>query len=166
LKHLKTEYSYRQVPLSLRAVEALESLPRRIDGRQLVFAAAEGGHLNLGNFRRRDWYPALVACGFVHCPHNPRHPAKREGRRYICQQPDCGAAGLAHRIYDLRHTFASWSLAGGATIFELSRFMGASPRVIELYYGHLVRESAVSFRDKLDAYATVAAEAAEAARGR
>jgi len=47
----KTTGSHRQVPLTGRALAALERLSARIDG--LLFVAPEGGPHNLDNFRRR-----------------------------------------------------------------------------------------------------------------
>jgi integrase len=49
----KTEGSLRTVVLQQRAIDALQSLPRPIDSRTLVFPAPEGGVINLCNFRRR-----------------------------------------------------------------------------------------------------------------
>jgi hypothetical protein len=37
-------------------------VPPRLDTK-LLFPAAEGGHINLDNWRTRDWYPALEAAG-------------------------------------------------------------------------------------------------------
>jgi hypothetical protein len=52
------------------------------------------------------------------------------------------AAGLPHwRIYDMRHTFATWSLAAGMSIFTLSRRKGTSVRMIDATYSHLVRDA-------------------------
>jgi integrase len=64
------------------------------------------------NFTRRDWHPALEAAGV-----DPR------------------------RAYDLRHSFASNALAAGISLYELSRFMGASVRVLEMHYAHLVPDA-------------------------
>ena len=37
------------------------------------------------------------------------------------------AAGLEHRSsYALRHTFATFGIAAGVSLFELARFMGTS----------------------------------------
>jgi integrase len=123
VKEPKTERSRRRVPLTTRAGIALDSLPRRIDTR-LLFPGALGGPLDFHNFARRDWHPALEAAGV------PRR-----------------------RVYDLRHTFASEALAAGVSLYELSRFMGASVRVLEMHYAHLVDSAEDAARVKLDARA-------------
>jgi integrase len=106
----KTPNSRRQVPLSPRALAALDQLSARLDTR-LLFPAPGGGLLNLDNWRRRVWRPAIVASGVS-------EPA---------------------RIYDLRATYASNQLAAEVSEFELARLMGTSGRMIEKHYGTLVQ---------------------------
>jgi hypothetical protein len=58
------------------------------------------------------------------------------------------------RIYDLRHTFATFALRACISTFELSRYMGASLTMIDRHYGHLARdgrEHAIRLLDTLNA---------------
>jgi integrase len=123
VKEPKTERSRRRVPLTARATAALDTIPLRIDTR-LVFASPSGRVIDMHNFARRDWHPALEAAGLT-----PR------------------------RVYDLRHSFASNALAAGISLYELSRYMGASVRVLEMHYAHLINDAEETARAKLDAHA-------------
>ena len=118
----KTRASIREVPLTRAASVALDTVPARLD-RPLLFAAPEGGPLNLDNFRKRVWSPAIDAAG-VNKPATP---------------------------YDLRDTFASNALAAGVTVFELARVMGTSVRMIERHYGALLDGAHAAIADRLDA---------------
>ena len=92
----------------------------------LLFPADSGGYLDLHNFRNRDWKPAQLAAGI--------EPLRR--------------------IYDLRHTFATFALRAGISTFDLSRYMGASLTMIDRHYGHLARdgrEHAIRLLDSLNA---------------
>jgi integrase len=119
----KTERSRRRVPLTDRAKAALAEIPPRLDSR-IVFAAPEGGHLNLDSWRFREWTPALEAAGV-----RQRGP------------------------YHLRHSFAAEALAGGVSIFELSRLMGTSVTMIDRVYGHLAHDSEGAILARLNARA-------------
>jgi integrase len=125
LKCPKTEASRRAVPLQTIALEAIE---RQESSRQssLVFAAERAGYLDLHNFRNREWKPAQLAA---------------------CIEP-------LRRIYDLRHTFATFALRAGISTFDLSRYVGASLTMIDRHYGHLARdgrEHAIRLLDELSA---------------
>jgi len=111
LKCTKTEASVRAVPLQAIALAALEQLPADTNS-ALLFPSARGGHLDLHNFRNRDWKPAQLAAGIT--------PLRR--------------------VYDLRHTFATFALRAGISTFDLSRYMGASLTMIDRHYGHLARD--------------------------
>ncbi|MGH2941933.1 MAG: site-specific integrase [Solirubrobacteraceae bacterium] len=92
----------------------------------ILFPAAAGGRIDINNFRSREWAPALKAAGIEH-----------------------------RRIYDMRHTFATWSLAAGMGIFTLARRMGTSVKMIDATYGHLAQDAEDQDRGLLDAYDAV-----------
>jgi integrase len=113
------------VPLQTIALEAIE---RQLLGAcsPLVFPAERGGYLDRHNFRKREWKPAQLAAGI--------EPLRR--------------------IYDLRHTFATFALRAGISTFDLSRYMGASLTMIDRHYGQLARdgrEHAIRLLDELSA---------------
>jgi integrase len=87
-----------------------------------VFPNSVGGRVDTNNWRSREWAPALRAAGIVH-----------------------------RRIYDMRRTFATWSLTAGMSIFTRSRRMSTSVQMIDQTYGHLARDADDYDRGLLDA---------------
>ncbi len=125
LKCTKTEASRRAVPLQAIALDAIERQPPSRHN-PLLFPGERGGYLDLHNFRDHHWKPAQRAAGI--------EPLRR--------------------IYDLRHTFATFALRAGISTFDLSRYMGASLTMIDRHYGHLARdgrEHAIRLLDELSA---------------
>jgi integrase len=111
IKYPKTAMSYRSVPLQALAIDALAQLPAG-GGSDLVFPAPQGGYFDLHNFRNRYWKAAQVEAGV--------RPVRR--------------------VYDLRHTFATFALRAGVPMLDVSRFMGTSLSMIDRHYGHLARD--------------------------
>ena len=128
VKTPKTDASRRSVPLSARAVQALAHARAATDPRNAgdspIFCDSRGGHIDLDNWRRREWAPACDAAGI--------------GRR---------------RIYDLRHTAISDWLAAGLSVFEVSRYAGTSLAMISTVYGHLTFGALDTAATRLDAHA-------------
>jgi integrase len=106
----------------LRA-KVVEALERMPHRAGILFPASEGGRVDINNWRYRSWTPSLKAAGIEH-----------------------------RRPYDLRHTYASWSLAAGVDIFTLARRMGTSVKMIDATYGHLIAGADVYERELLDAF--------------
>ncbi|MDP9262420.1 MAG: site-specific integrase [Actinomycetota bacterium] len=128
VKNTKTRLSTRAVPLQAIGLEALDRLPRSES--PLLFPNSRGGHIDFRNFGPRQWKRAQVAAGIEPLRH----------------------------LYDLRHTYATFALRAGVSVFAVSRFMGSSIAMIDRHYGHLARDSrahAVSLLDALAVERTV-----------
>jgi integrase len=132
----KTRGSVRDVPLTKRALQALDRMPARIT--RILLANEHGERIDLYNFRRGEWRPAVEAAAIA-------EPA---------------------RIYDLRSTFASNALAANVTVFELAKIMGTSVRMIEKHYGALIGGAHAGIAGRLDALeASLEAEPSRGERG-
>jgi hypothetical protein len=61
---------------------------------------------------------------------------------------------VLRRVYDLRHTLATFALRAGISTFDLSRYMGTSLAMIDRHYGHLARDGREHAIKLLDGYRT------------
>lgn len=130
VKTTKTVGSLRTVPLQDIAMHALQQMPSG-GPNDLLIPAPDGGYFDLHNFRTRVWNPGQGEA-LVH----PRR-----------------------RIYDLRHTFATFALAAGISTFDLSRYMGTSLTMIDRHYGHLAKDARAHAIHLLDTHANKSVDA-------
>ncbi len=119
----KTAGSVRSIPLRKVVLEAIDAMPPRIDTLALI-PAVRGGYIDIERFRHRDWTPALRAAGLEH-----------------------------RRIYDCRHTFATWAIEDGIPLWHLATIMGTSVVQIEDTYARWARSAPThALRAAFDAY--------------
>ena len=120
----KTQAARRRVDLQRRATDALELLPRRLDGRR-VFTTHKRDRLVEVTYWAKHWlYPAIELAELERRP-----------------------------PYHLRHTFAAFALAAGNDLHWSKEQMGhTSIRVTSDRYGHLVPRHRSDALDRLDAW--------------
>lgn len=118
----KTAGSVRSIPLRKVVLEAIDAMPPRIDTLALI-PAVRGGYIDIERFRHRDWTPALRAAGLEH-----------------------------RRIYDCRHTFATWAIEDGIPLWHLATIMGTSVVQIEDTYARWLKRTDDALRAAFDAY--------------
>jgi integrase len=88
-----------------------------------ALSKSEGGYIDLEKFRHRDSAPALIAAELEH-----------------------------RRIYDCRHTFATWAIESGVQLVHLAAIMGTSVRQIEDTYARWLGRTDDQIRLALDTY--------------
>jgi integrase len=155
----KQARSLRAVPLPHAAAEALEDHPARLDT-PLLFPTARGTLIDLHDWREDHWNPALRAAGLAMC--SCGHLSATHERKEGCQHERCRCSKFkklpGYRTpYSMRHTFATFSIAAGISLFELARFMGTSIEQIDATYGHLLPDAFGRARNALDEFLSAAA---------
>lgn len=120
----KTKKSRRTVSLAPSTIQAIRA---RVEaaGEGYVFTLKQGGVMRSGATYNRAWEPALLKCGYV------KHTEVAQGNM--------------PRMHDIRHTHASWLIAAGMEIFQLSRRLGHESVTTTMdRYSHLLPDAAFS----------------------
>jgi integrase len=119
--------TYAKTERSRRRVPLRAKVVEALDGlprrNRVLFPNSVGGRVDINNWRSREWLPALAAAGV-----EPR------------------------RIYDMRHTFATWSIEQGVHLWHLATVMGTSVTQLEDTYARWLKRTDDQLRAAFDAY--------------
>ena len=121
---LKTERSYRTIPLPAGISEALARHIEQYPGDDpdgLLFTAPLGGHVRADGWNHSAWKPAAAAAG----------------------RPELG-------FHVLRHFYASALIRAGLSAPAVARRMGNSPAMVLSTYAHLWRDDDDRTREAVD----------------
>lgn len=88
---------------------------------------------------------AATSTSTISGPVNGFQPSRRQG--FVDENKRA-----TKRLYDLRHSYATMSLAAGVSLFSLSRRMGTSVKMIDRMYGHLAPDAEAVELALLNAY--------------
>lgn len=121
----------------------------------LIIPGRTGGPPSYNSFEKGPWKVAVGRWVWV-TPNGREYGSPAAARKVAGEEVELsrewqpGAAGIAPcTIHDLRHTFASWFLADGGDIYELSRILGhASVKTTERY-SHLSPEQWKRTRERM-----------------
>jgi len=115
----KSRRSRRTIEYAGAVLEAL--IPHLSTAGDFVFTTPSGAPIRHSNFYNRVWLPAL-------------------------KRAEAAGLGKRPRIHDLRHTHASWCIAGGMDIAAVSRRLGheTTALTVDTYYHLLPQTSALA----------------------
>ena len=144
----------RRVPLSARALAAIDELPVSLDTSVLVFSSPTGGTIDLHNWRAREWHPAVQAVGLALCECGHLSRSHENG----CQEKRCRCekfkrAKGSRTPYALRHSFATDAIHALVPSFIIARIMGTSEQMLRKHYGHLLPDTDDLVRERLNVHA-------------
>jgi hypothetical protein len=114
---------------------------------------AEGrtNHLPLANAAEHSARPLSGLCEMREVGLDLRRRPLLSRRR--TPQPALRAAGLEHRrLYDCRHTFATWAIEAGVELWYIARVMGTSVVQLEDTYARWLGRTDELLRVMFDAY--------------
>jgi len=129
LKHPKSSKSRRTISIPEEVIDALGE-PGASDA--LIFANRNGGHLWMGRFRDSVWNPAV----------------EKAQDQALCELEGLTPLRKRPTPHDMRHSHASWLIAGGAPLpFVQARLGHESITTTINTYGHLQPDAHIQMAD-------------------